>query len=184
MHLPACVSIAPASFCRRPKHRPFVLPFRAPLFFNRMLCRVGIFGTLPILSAEVGHGCSALAKCSYVSRPNKNASARWNSSPMTIPASLSKWAHPRRANTPSSPSTGFTPGPCITPSTETCVIVVSFMVCPFSRIPKFRGHYSLSPPFHSLGSGLTYSITACSLVHSDWLASPSPSTTPRVCLRT
>lgn len=60
MHLPACASISPASFCRLPKHRPFILPFRAPLFFNRMLCRVGIFGTLPILSAEVGQGCSAL----------------------------------------------------------------------------------------------------------------------------
>jgi hypothetical protein len=53
---------------------------------------------------------------------------------MTVPASLSKCAHPRRSNTPSSPSTGFTPGPCITPSTETCVMVVSFMVCPFSRV--------------------------------------------------
>src|SRR5512144_122940 len=51
---------------------------------------------------------------------------------MTVPASLSKWAHPRRSNTPSSSSRA--PGPCITPSTETCVVVVSFMiVVPFLR---------------------------------------------------
>src|SRR5262245_37799765 len=48
---------------------------------------------------------------------------------MTVPASLSKWAHPPRSNAPRSatPATG-TPGPCITPSTETCVVVVSSMV--------------------------------------------------------
>src|SRR6266508_3632754 len=45
---------------------------------------------------------------------------------MTVPASLSKWAHPPRSNTPRSSSSG-PPGPCITPSTETCVVVVSFM---------------------------------------------------------
>src|SRR5438552_6473134 len=51
---------------------------------------------------------------------------------MTVPASLSKWAHPPRSNTPRSSSSG-PPGPCITPSTETCVVVVSFMVAaPFS----------------------------------------------------
>src|SRR4051794_22117103 len=51
---------------------------------------------------------------------------------MTVPASLSKCAHPRRSNTPRSSSSG-PPGPCITPSTETCVVVVSFMVAvPFS----------------------------------------------------
>src|SRR5436309_6820251 len=53
---------------------------------------------------------------------------------MTVPASLSKWAHPRRSNTPRSPSPEFAPGPCITPSTETCVVVVNFMVRPFSRV--------------------------------------------------
>src|SRR5213595_3491165 len=52
---------------------------------------------------------------------------------MTVPASLSKWAHPPRSNTPRSSSYG-PPGPCITPSTETCVVVVSFMVRPFSRV--------------------------------------------------
>src|SRR6266566_2840990 len=46
---------------------------------------------------------------------------------MTVPASLSKWAHPPRSNTPRSSSSG-PPGACITPSTETCVVVVSFMV--------------------------------------------------------
>src|SRR5437773_11837352 len=46
---------------------------------------------------------------------------------MTVPASLSKWAHPPRSNTPRSSSSG-PPGPCITPSTETCAVVVSFMV--------------------------------------------------------
>src|SRR2546430_6577578 len=51
---------------------------------------------------------------------------------MAVPASLSKWAHPPRSNTPRSSSSG-PPGPCITPSTETCVVVVSFMVAvPFS----------------------------------------------------
>src|SRR6266576_2800169 len=45
---------------------------------------------------------------------------------MTVPASTSKWAHPPRSNTPRSSSSG-PPGPCITPSTETCVVVVSFM---------------------------------------------------------
>src|SRR5262245_37633667 len=48
---------------------------------------------------------------------------------MTVPASLSKWAHPPRSNSPRSgtPATG-TPGPCITPSTDICVVVVSSMV--------------------------------------------------------
>src|SRR5437879_2611684 len=51
---------------------------------------------------------------------------------MAVPASSSKWAHPPRSNTPRSSSSG-PPGPCITPSTETCVVVVSFMVAvPFS----------------------------------------------------
>src|SRR6185436_10726778 len=47
---------------------------------------------------------------------------------MTEPASSSKWAHPLRSNAPRSATlaTGA-PGPCITPSTETCVVVVSFM---------------------------------------------------------
>src|SRR6266566_5065352 len=52
---------------------------------------------------------------------------------MTVPASLSKWAHPPRSNTPCSSSSG-PPGACITPSTETCVVVVSFMFHPFSRV--------------------------------------------------
>src|SRR5258707_12091922 len=46
---------------------------------------------------------------------------------MTAPASLSKWAHPPRSKTPRSSSSG-PPGPCITPSTETCVVVASFMI--------------------------------------------------------
>src|SRR6478735_6350799 len=46
---------------------------------------------------------------------------------MTVPASWSKWAQPPRSKTPRSSSSG-PPGPCITPSTETCVVVVSFMV--------------------------------------------------------
>src|SRR5262245_48482722 len=46
---------------------------------------------------------------------------------MTVPASLSKWAHPPRSKTPRWSSCG-PPGPCITPSTETCAVVVSFMV--------------------------------------------------------
>src|SRR5947208_16504645 len=60
---------------------------------------------------------------------------------MTVPASLSKWAHPPRSNTPRSSSSG-PPGPCITPSTETCVVVVSFMVAvPLSlfRVPLEQG---------------------------------------------
>src|SRR3954447_18687807 len=52
---------------------------------------------------------------------------------MTVPASLSKCAHPPRSNTPRSSSSG-PPGPCITPSTETCVVVVSFML----RVPSGR----------------------------------------------
>src|SRR5712691_4767842 len=45
---------------------------------------------------------------------------------MTVPASVSKWAHPPRSKAPRSSSSG-PPGPCITPSTETCVVVASFM---------------------------------------------------------
>src|SRR5919197_1868452 len=55
---------------------------------------------------------------------------------MTVEASLSKCAHPPRSNRPRSSSSG-PPGPCITPSTETCVVVVSFMiviVVPFSLV--------------------------------------------------
>src|SRR5437764_81239 len=51
---------------------------------------------------------------------------------MAVPASLSKWAHPPRSNAPRSSSSG-PPGPCITPSTETCTVVVSFMVAVPSR---------------------------------------------------
>src|SRR5918996_1269111 len=51
---------------------------------------------------------------------------------MTVEASSSKCAHPPRSNRPRSSSSG-PPGPCITPSMETCVVVVSFMVAvPFS----------------------------------------------------
>src|SRR5262245_24993165 len=48
---------------------------------------------------------------------------------MTVMASLSKcgMAHPPRAKPPQRSSSG-PPGPCITPSTETCVVVVSFIV--------------------------------------------------------
>src|SRR6266480_1030430 len=80
---------------------------------------------------------------------------------MIVPASLSKWAHPPRSNTPRSSSSG-PPGPCITPSTETCVVVVSFMVAvPFSiwssfgsTGPRHRSHRSQQSPsgrsFHTL----------------------------------
>src|SRR5919198_6704499 len=55
---------------------------------------------------------------------------------MTVEASLSKCAHPPRSNRPRSSSSG-PPGPCITASTETCVVVVSFMVAvPFSLSPQ------------------------------------------------
>src|SRR6266542_140125 len=51
---------------------------------------------------------------------------------MTVEASSSKCANPPRLNRPRSSSYG-PPGPCITPSTETCAVVVSFMVAfPFS----------------------------------------------------
>src|SRR6266511_4962636 len=46
---------------------------------------------------------------------------------MTVEASSSKCAHPPRSNRPRSSSSG-PPGPCITPSTETCAVVVSFIV--------------------------------------------------------
>src|SRR5438477_403447 len=46
---------------------------------------------------------------------------------MTVEASLSKCAHPLRSNRPRSSSSG-PPGACITPSTETWAVVVSFMV--------------------------------------------------------
>src|SRR6478752_8798020 len=45
---------------------------------------------------------------------------------MTVEASSSKCAHPPRSKTPRSSSSG-PPGPCITPSTETCVVVVSLI---------------------------------------------------------
>src|SRR2546425_11089826 len=73
---------------------------------------------------------------------------------MTVPASLSKWAHPPRSNTPRW-SSSDPPGPCITPSTETCVVVVSFMVAvPFSLTlssfestgPRRRSHSSQQSP--------------------------------------
>src|SRR5205823_14731213 len=64
---------------------------------------------------------------------------------MTVPASLSKWAHPPRSNTPRSSSSG-PPGPCITPSTETCVVVVSFMVAvPFSLSLSLEPTVNLLP---------------------------------------
>src|SRR6266508_4274780 len=51
---------------------------------------------------------------------------------MTVEASSSKCANPPRLNRPRSSSSG-PPGPCMTPSTETCAVVVSFMVAfPFS----------------------------------------------------
>src|SRR5919198_6068898 len=53
---------------------------------------------------------------------------------MTVEASLSKCAHPPRSNRPRSSSSG-PPGPCITPSTETCAVVVSLMAAaPFSLV--------------------------------------------------
>src|SRR5215472_12995627 len=60
-------------------------------------------------------------------------------SSMTVEASLSKCAHPPRSNRPRSSSSG-PPGPCITPSTETCVVVVSFMVAvPYSLSSSLVG---------------------------------------------
>src|SRR5919204_6693063 len=51
---------------------------------------------------------------------------------MTAEAWWSKRAQPPRSNRPRSSSSG-PPGPCITPSTETCAVLVSFMVAvPFS----------------------------------------------------
>src|SRR5438874_126205 len=65
---------------------------------------------------------------------------------MAVPASSSKWAHPPRWNRPRSSSSG-PPGPCITPSTETCVVVVSFMVAvPFSLV-VVRVHRTGAPIF-------------------------------------
>src|SRR5256886_7811707 len=73
---------------------------------------------------------------------------------MTVPASLSKWAHPPRSNTPRSSSSG-PPGPCITPSTETCVVVVSFMVRPFSRVQVSGVTTVLRCWYYNLTSHLT-----------------------------
>jgi hypothetical protein len=42
-------------------------------------------------------------------------------------------AHPPHANPPLRSSSDATPFPCITPSTVTCVMVVSFMGLSFSR---------------------------------------------------
>src|SRR2546430_4402194 len=83
---------------------------------------------------------------------------------IAVPASLSKWAHPPRLNVPRSSSSG-PPGPCITPSTETCVVVVSFMVgVPFSlsllsfdaeglqrrlRLPRFADPAELADVRHA-----------------------------------
>src|SRR5436309_13593721 len=73
---------------------------------------------------------------------------------MTVEASSSKCAHPPRLNRPRSSSSG-PPGPCITPSTETCTVVVSFMVAaPFSLSlssfdstgPRRRSHPSQQRP--------------------------------------
>src|SRR5205814_10235474 len=65
---------------------------------------------------------------------------------MAVPASLSKWAHPPRSNAPCSSSSG-PPGPCITPSTETCVVVVSFMIgVPFlAEFVVVRFHRTAAP---------------------------------------
>src|SRR5437868_10191894 len=69
---------------------------------------------------------------------------------MTIPDSLSKWAHPPRSNTPRSSSSG-PPGPCITPSTETCVVVVSFMVATPSLLSVSLVGWSQRAPRPALG---------------------------------
>src|SRR5713101_4719841 len=69
---------------------------------------------------------------------------------MTVPASLSKWAHPPRSNPPLRFSSG-PPGPCTTPSTETCVVVVSFMIAvPFSLgfVPLGRPSWAADHPFY------------------------------------
>src|SRR5216683_2524101 len=62
---------------------------------------------------------------------------------MTVEASSSKCAHPPRSNLPRSSSSG-PPGPCITPSTETCVVVVSFIVAvSFSLSSSSVGYLNL-----------------------------------------
>src|SRR4051794_28982428 len=85
------------------------------------------------LSPGSSHDPHVSAKCSYVLLPNRNASAREKISSIAAPASASKWAHPPRPNSPESPSAGLAPGHCITPSTETCVVVVKRMAGSSSR---------------------------------------------------
>src|SRR5207244_7351041 len=63
---------------------------------------------------------------------------------MTVEASSSKCAHPPRSNLPRSSSSG-PPGACITPSTETCVVVVSFTVAvSFSLSSSLLGYATWS----------------------------------------
>src|SRR5918994_5085474 len=64
---------------------------------------------------------------------------------MNVKVSLSNtpMAHPPRSNPPLRSSSDAPPFPCITPSTVTCVMVVSFMVVvPFSR---WFGRRSVGP---------------------------------------
>jgi hypothetical protein len=68
------------------------------------------------------------AKLSYVRRPSRKASAGSKIASMKRPTSSSKCgtSQPPRAN-PSERSSSGPPGPCITPSTETKVVTVSFI---------------------------------------------------------
>src|SRR5256885_16526243 len=76
---------------------------------------------------------------------------------MNVLVSLSPtpMVHPPRSNPFLRSSSDAPPGPCITPSTETCVVVVSFMVAvPFSLSlssfestgPRRRSHSSQQSP--------------------------------------
>src|SRR4051812_18205037 len=75
---------------------------------------------------------------------------------MNVMASLSKFpmAHPPRSNSPLRSSSG-PPPPCITPSTETCVVVVSLMVAVPSR---WFGRRSVRPDRRTELIGLARSV--------------------------
>ncbi len=69
---------------------------------------------------------------SPVRRPNRNVSARWKVSPMNVEATSSRSGgpHPKRSKPPLScpVPTAISRCPCVTPSREMFVTVVSFMV--------------------------------------------------------
>src|SRR2546429_371368 len=89
-------------------------------------------------------------------------------------------AHPPRSNPPLRSSSG-PPRPCITPSTETFVVVVSFMVAgPFSLVwssfgttgPPHRSHRCLTDPDHRVQGPAARSFRRNTVV-----ARPAPSET-------